>query len=161
VNDTNATMTIISPPLLDKLMALRPLLEAGGCVQPHHNGYRVRYRQFDADQGFVVHRSLALGNNKEVAAAAKALIESWRLETEEAAAQAEQMRQFKAASDQQHRQLIAGIVQVHGGGQRRQRRAVKKFDEALEAGPRELFTFAFKQEFLEVHKAGRPCRRLW
>jgi len=161
VSDTTVTTTTIAPALLEKLTELRPLLEVGGCVQAHHNGYRVRYRQFDAGQGFIVHRSLALGPNKDVAAAVEALIESWRLDRDRAAENAEQALQCKVAAEQQQRQLVALIVQADGGGQRRQRRAVKKFDDALEAGAFELFAFAYKQEFLKVNKAGRPRRRLW
>jgi len=146
---------------LDRLIALKPFLVAGGCVQRHRDAFRLRFRQFDERRGYAVHRSLIIGPDPAVAAAVKQQIQRWRGETELAEQQEQETRRQDAQRKFENRALVADVARANGLGQRRQRRALKSFDKASAVGPKAQFLFAWQADFLKTGKPGRPRRRLW
>jgi hypothetical protein len=160
----------IPAPLLEKLTAIKPLLERQGCLhfRPHRvrwKAFRVRFRDFDAAAGRVVQRTIEVGGD-EPACYVGQLLALWRTawkERERAAREAEAQARAQTRTDRRRWKLYRRVLQLAvGRGPRQQQRVGRLFDEAQAKGPANLFLFTFQAEHLRPPKPGRPRKgRLW
>jgi hypothetical protein len=160
----------IPPALLERLTALKPVLEQQGCLhfRPHRvrwKAFRVRFRDNDATTGRVVQRTIEVGGD-EPACYVEQLLKLWqteRHERERAARDAEAQARAQMRTDRRRWRLYRRILQLAtSGGPRQQQRIGKMFDEAQAKGPAHLFLFTYKVEHLRPPKPGRPRKgRLW
>lgn len=134
------TMSAISPDMMAKLMALKPVLERNGIVQRHAGpgrrpGFRLRYRVFDPELNRVVHKSVTVRPAELEAAAIAGLLAGWQAEyrqktEKERAATAAQMA---AAKDR--KRLRRAVLRAAGGTWRHKQHVAKEFDEAMAKNP--------------------------
>ena len=153
--------------LTEVLRQHRTALERGGVVQRRPNGrYRLRWREFDAERGYRVHRSLSLGSDPDEARAVEATISRWKARVKQAKekmqrTEAEQARAEKGGEAEErlrHRLIALGV----GGGRDEQRKTIKALQMAIKAGPAEVLRFVLTLGQRTPTKPGRPPRRrIW
>lgn len=160
-NESERILAENFPVLFAELTRLRPLLETQGVIQRHQRGFRLRYRFFDPDAGFIRHRSLSLPS-EFVIDRVRAILCMWREQRLVADAAEEQRREAERKQKRivaAQRRAVQAIVGVQGGGSRRKRRAAESFDAALDAGPMEMLRFSLNGNFGQGGKPGRPRKQ--
>jgi hypothetical protein len=149
---TGNIVDLIPQALMHTLTELRPILETQGVIQLHRSGYRLRYRQHDADSGYTVHRSVKLGDDN-VAMAVTALLDEWR-GARSAARHAKKIEQQRAGTE---RKMLRSIYARDGSGWRR-RRQLRKWVESFKDKPGELFYYQLTEKLPDRRPRGRPSR---
>lgn len=160
----------IPAPILEKLIALRPVLEKQGTVLIRHGrnrkqGFYLRFREQDSATGRWVHRAVPMGG-WEVGPYARLLVKKWRAERRvlraaERAVQVETARRAKleAQARRVERQLIRKILP---GGRLFKRNAIKQFDGAAGKSRLHALAFLLGMDGMKPRGPGRPRRgRLW
>lgn len=152
---------------LRSLHELRTALERDGSIQRRPNGcYRLRYRIYDEEKGYYIHRSMGLGHEPEMADAVAALISKWRAEGAEARRNAQleveaaqRLEKLTAAQrDFEHRLAALGA----GGGRDQQRATLQELRTALDSGPAEGLRYVMSLHEKRPKRAVRPRKmRLW
>lgn len=107
-------------------------------MQRRGDHYRVRFREFNPEIGYRVHRSIWIGEDAYLAGAVADLIKRWKTERIERMALAEQ-RKVEESKDRKRKELdhaqdrlMVGLVA--GGGRNRVRMAMYEFDQAAAKG---------------------------
>lgn len=123
--------------LMATLIALKPVLEVNGVVQcrsspgrqPH---FRLRYRAFDSDRGYVIHRSLSLRSATFLASAVENLIQTWKFEYQQRQDLERQAEAHRLAQDRSQRLLKKEVLNLAGDNWRHRKMFGEKFDAAFE-----------------------------
>jgi hypothetical protein len=145
--------------LLEKLTAVRSVLETHGAVQPHHGKYRLRFRA-ECDYGYTVHRSIALGREPGVIDAVEALLERWRTARRARDAEVEK-NQTEALLSKRKDVLMANMfAALYGVGPRRQRQ-LREFYHECRRDPRVGLRYAVTGVLPPRKKIGRPRKLSW
>ncbi|MBE7464264.1 MAG: hypothetical protein HS116_12365 [Planctomycetes bacterium] len=142
------------------LVALKPHLMRQGVVQfrAQHGRYRLRYRVYDADKGYAMHRSLAIGSDERVAFDIQQVLEAWRApeRAARAAAKAEQERR------RDRRATIRLAQAVAGGGRSKRERISAEIRKALTGAPLKALSNLLGVMDAPAKKRGRPPKcRFW
>lgn len=150
----------IPAPLYTRLLALKPILEQQGVFQLHRDSFRIRYRVFDGDLGYIVQRSLTIGAGEQ-AAAVRALIDPWREAWRAPKQEKERQRieaKRQAAERLQEFKLLYAFDGVTTDWRRRQLRAWWK---SLSNDPKAAMRFIVGKQLPARHGRGSRPQRLW
>jgi len=143
--------------LRGKLEAMRGSLEVQGVVQLHggrnrQHFYRLRYREADPT-GTLLHRSLSLGPDIQLAAAVRDLISTWK--AERLKREADQRRQAAAVKlDNMKTALACSVAQAIAGGGRRRRKQIRDWFNATLQDPQAMTAFSISNTLPEARKPG-------
>lgn len=145
-----------------RLVELKAVLIEQGIVQlratADHYGYRLRYRMFDAERGYTVHRSLALGIDERVAYDVQQLLEEWRAPVKAARAAATAEAELR----RERRRTIRAAQALAGGGKCRRDRISAEIRKALTGPPVKALAYLLGDAAAHKGKPGRPPKcRLW
>ena len=150
----------VPPELLERINALRPILEVSGSIGLHRRTYRLRYRtEADDGAGYRVYRSLLLGDS-HVADTVFALITGWRAARQGQEAEAKKKAQAEQLAKQEQRLRERLFVALNGGGHRRKRQ-IREWYRAMQTDLRAAVMFAVTGDVPAPRKAGRPRKKVW
>ncbi|MBE7463009.1 MAG: hypothetical protein HS116_05875 [Planctomycetes bacterium] len=143
-----------------RLVELKSHLMHQGVVQfrAKYGRYRLRFRIYDTDKGYAVHRSLALGRDERVAFDIQQVLEAWRApeRAARAAAKAEQERR-------RDRRATIRLAQAVAGGRRSKRERISsEIRKALTGAPLKALSSLLGVMDAPAKKQGRPPKaRFW
>ena len=153
-------LDLIPPRLLERLMALQPLLRhSGSIVRRHDCGrkrvFRLRVRVPDAQRG---RRQISVNvGGAEVARLVRDVIGGWRRERDESRTADLLDRSARQREARELRAMRRKAQQLAGGGRRRRRAVGRRFDDAVEAGGLAEYAFWLSKDCLRANR--RPGRR--
>ena len=156
------TSEIIPNQLRSDLEALRPILERQGVVQFRHDPdrsgtYRLRFREFNSDAGFTLHRSVSLGRDPAIGEAVAVIIRHWQDEFQPHKGKIEQAT-VSTVPENPPQDIARDAAQaLCGGGWRRREQVGAWYDKALN-DPAEMMRFNITGAFPAVRKGGRPLK---
>ena len=157
---------VIPNQLRSDLEALRPILERQGVVQFRHDpdrpgNYRLRFREFNSDAGFTLHRSVSLGRDPAIGEAVAVLIRRWQDEFRPHKEKIEQAPVSTVPENPPHDIARDAAQALCGGGWRRREQVGAWYDKAIQ-DPAEMLRFTLSGKLPAPRRAGRPPKkRLW
>jgi hypothetical protein len=163
---------MLPPPLAERLLELRHVLERQGVVQlrpakGRRAAWRIRYRHEAEGDGHRRHASLPLGSDEMLANAVLQVLEKWRQEYREKQETEAQKRvaelQHARLALQMHRVRRRMIQAAVPGGRVLRQRIGRDYDRAAAAGPLDGALYAWNVPYAYPSRPpGRPRKaRLW
>jgi hypothetical protein len=154
-----ASENTIPAVLLERLVALKPILETQGVIQLRQRRYRLRYRA-QSGKSYPVHQSIAIGGDMGIVNAVEALLAGWRAERQARDAE-EERKMSEARLAERNDQLAAGLfAKMHGGGSRRQRQ-LRDFYRSCQNDPLTRMRYLVTGVLPARRMAGRPRKLIW